>query len=132
MVDHMSEGFRILKADLASIEVAEVFAPLAAALGAALARAGAVIDATGVIDALMTVANQGAAVEDRLRALPRTLSDAAGDLATLDPGAMLATLRARHADVKGALSVHAGGTSVSLVRARREEHAGCGRAPSER
>jgi hypothetical protein len=112
LLDQMSQGFRELKSVLSSFDPASVFAPFAGLLESAFARVGAVIDGTGVIDALQSVAKQGASIEERLLALPSVLSTAAAEINKLDLDAMLAALRARHGEVKAAFEAHSGSSTV--------------------
>jgi hypothetical protein len=112
LLDQLAQGFQELKSLLPSFDLTGIFSPVAGLLESAFARVGAVVDSTGIIDALQSVAKQGANIEDRLLALPAKLSTSAAELNKLDLESMLATLRTQHGELNAALQSHGGSSAV--------------------
>jgi hypothetical protein len=106
LFDAIEPGLAEFRRAIADFDISALMAPLGAALEKLFAAVGLDIERSGVRVLFELVSSASSGLSARMTALPRVLEEKAAELGRLDLNAALQTLRAKHLEVKTALSVH--------------------------
>ncbi|HEY2963437.1 MAG TPA: hypothetical protein VGJ37_13525 [Pyrinomonadaceae bacterium] len=96
------------------LDVSALIAPLSGVLEKLFTAVGLDVARDGVRALFELVSAASSGLSARVTALPRVLEDKAAELGRLDLNSTLQTLRAKHQEVRAALSVHAAAGPISL------------------
>jgi len=107
-------GLAEVRQAIADLDLAEFIAPLGALLEKLFAAVGLDIERSGVRALFDLISATSTGLSARVTALPRLLEEKAAELGRLDLNATMQTLRAKHLEVKTALSVHASTGPIQL------------------
>lgn len=108
VLDGLSAGHAQMRAAIANFDTSVFTKVIANIMDSALSRLGAAINAAGLSSAISAIVNGPADLGQELAQMQQTINDAGRKLAGLDAQAALTAIRARHSEVKAAVTARTG------------------------
>ena len=114
LFDAIEPGLAQVRQAITDFDAAELIAPLGATMEKLFTAVGLDIERSGVKALFEIVSAASGGLGARITALPRLLEEKATELGRLELNQALQTLRAKHVELKSALSIHATAGPIHL------------------